>query len=70
MAVTRRRHNVSLWNEDTNVKKKFSLCNNPLTGCLLLPDMADLTVPLGSIIIPCLTLGGSLAMLTPYGTEE
>ena len=41
-----------------------------LTGCLLLPDMADLTVPLGSIIIPCLTLGGSLAMLTPYGTEE
>ena len=61
---------MSLENEDKNVKKKFPLGKYPLTGCLLLPDMADLTVPLGSIIIPCLTLGGSLAMLTPYGTEE
>ena len=41
------------------------------TCCLLRPDMADLTVPLGSIIMECCrTLGGSLAMLTPYGTKK
>ena len=33
--------------------------------------MADFTVPEGSIIIECcLTLGGSRAMLTPYGTKQ
>ena len=37
-----------------------------LTCCRLRPDMADLTVPEGSIIMECcLTLGGSRAMLTP-----
>ena len=42
-----------------------------LTCCRLRPDMADLTVPEGSIIMECcLTLGGSLAMLTPYGTKH
>lgn len=40
-----------------------------LTCCRLRPDMADLTVPEGSIIMECcLTLGGRRAMLTPYGT--
>ena len=40
-----------------------------LTGCLLLADIPDLTVP-WSMTRLCLMLGGSRAMLTPYGTKK
>ena len=39
---------------------------------LLRPDMADLTVPVGSMmrLCCCRTFGGNRAMLTPYGTAQ